>query len=100
MIQKICGKAAHLKSYTSLAYSPADWWPLLRLAWRRFDVYKPARRADAEAGHWSARLKCLHGLKVHLQPDDLNHLAIFDELFLQTGYDLPGFHSFLTLSWM
>lgn len=59
---------------------------LLRLAWGRFDVYRQTGTVPDKA--WSARLKILNGMSVHLRRNDVQHLAIFDELFLESAYDL------------
>lgn len=86
ILERCRSKQRYLATYVALADGWADRWSLLKLAWGRFDVYKAGREGSSRP--WSARLDRLKGGSVSLRLDDVQHLAIFDELFLHSAYDL------------
>ncbi len=80
-----------MQAFARLGRSGLDRLKLAWLGWRRIDVSGEVRAADAR--QWSAKLNVLHGKKVHLCPEDVCHVGIFEEVILHRAYDLdlPGF---------
>lgn len=90
-LQRLKVRKYHMQAFARLGCSAVDRLKLAWLGWRRIAVSGAVRAADARL--WSARLNFLDGKRVHLCPDDICHVGIFEEVILHRAYDLdlPGF---------
>lgn len=78
------GKVSFLRSYMKLGYGLFDRLKLLGVAWKRFEVYT-RKQTTKKTVH--LRLEKLGGGTATFWSNDVNHLAVFEEIFSEELYD-------------
>lgn len=85
-LRRLSVRKYHLQTFANMGHSAIDRWRLARVGWGLIDV--SGEGGKAISGDWSARLKVLGGREVHLCPNDICHLGIFEEAMIHGAYDL------------
>lgn len=90
-LQRLKTRKYHMQAFARLGCSGLDRLKLAWLGWHRIDVSRAIAAADSR--QWSAKLNVVDGKRVHLCPDDVCHVGLFEEVILHRAYDLdlPGF---------
>jgi len=92
ILQRVANRQKQVRQYMKLASGPGDWISFFALGVARGHpfggndmVSRVGRRFFSQI---VARPRNLHGLSIMLDPADVTHMVIFDELFLENNYDL------------
>jgi FkbM family methyltransferase len=85
-LQQLRIRKYHTQVFAQLGFSMLDRFKLAWLGWRRIDACKNSKAADAD--QWCARLSIINGKRVHLCPDDVCHIGIFEEVIVHRSYEL------------